>query len=62
MCNPGGFTQGNTRGHGLDQTAMLSGKRRVQRTAGGLHELADLHERTSVARPPGRPWQRRRHA
>ena len=26
MCNPGCFTQGNTRNHGLDQTAMLSGK------------------------------------
>ena len=62
MSNPVGFTQGNTRGHGLDQTAMLSGKSHVQRAARGLHDIAGLHERTSVTRRLGRPWRRRRHA
>ena len=62
MINPGRFTQGNTRDHGLDQTAMLSGKSHVFAATRGLHDFAGVHERTPMARRLGRPWRRRRHA
>ena len=62
MINPGGFTQGNTRDHGLAQTAMLPGKLHVYAATRGLHDFTGLHERTPVARPLGRPRRGRRGA